>query len=49
MKHILILVMALTFGLVLVNCSTEAEYRTITLEEYRNKMKAGWLGQMAGV
>ncbi|MEE8451152.1 MAG: ADP-ribosylglycohydrolase family protein [Thermoguttaceae bacterium] len=25
------------------------EYRRLSVEEYRNKMKAGWVGQMAGV
>lgn len=31
------------------SCSTKQEYRKISLEKYRSKMKAGWLGQMAGV
>ncbi|HON69417.1 MAG TPA: hypothetical protein PLS23_23290, partial [Phycisphaerae bacterium] len=26
-----------------------AEYRRLPVSEYRDKMKAGWLGQMAGV
>lgn len=30
-------------------CKTNSEFRRITVEEYQSKMKAGWLGQMAGV
>ena len=31
------------------SCSSKNEFRKISVEEYRSKMKAGWLGQMAGV
>lgn len=33
----------------LSSCSTTEDSRSITIDEYRSKMKAGWLGQMAGV
>ncbi|MEA4917955.1 ADP-ribosylglycohydrolase family protein [Proteiniphilum sp.] len=31
------------------NPKTTSEYRKITVTEYRDKLKAGWLGQIAGV
>lgn len=33
----------------LLGCSKKSSYREITLETYRDKMKAAWIGQMAGV
>jgi hypothetical protein len=33
----------------LYSCNSGGDFRRITVEEYRSKMKAGWLGQMAGV
>ncbi|MCK5104944.1 MAG: hypothetical protein KAR17_19110, partial [Cyclobacteriaceae bacterium] len=33
----------------LISCSSKNDYRRISAEEYQSKMKAGWLGQMAGV
>ncbi len=33
----------------LSSCSSENDFRRITVEQYQGKMKAGWLGQMAGV
>jgi len=33
----------------LIGCSSRHEYRRISIGEYQSKMKAGWLGQMAGV
>jgi hypothetical protein len=33
----------------LISCSSKNEFRRISVEEYQSKMKAGWLGQMAGV
>ena len=33
----------------LSSCSSTTDYRRLSVEEYRSKMKAGWLGQMAGV
>lgn len=45
--HILFVVLA---GLTFTCCNTpETEYRKITAEEYRDKMKGAWVGQMAGV
>ncbi len=54
-KRILILILVLTaFGnyrqnVVADTNETKVQYRRITVEEYVNKMKAGWIGQMAGV
>ena len=31
------------------SCSTKNDFRKISVDEYQSKMKAGWLGQMAGV
>jgi hypothetical protein len=31
------------------SCSSKSDFRRISVEEYQSKMKAGWLGQMAGV
>jgi len=33
----------------LLGCGTQQEVRRISVAEYRSRMKAGWLGQMAGV
>ena len=35
--------------ILLSSCSSKSDFRRIPVEEYRSKMKAGWLGQMAGV
>lgn len=35
--------------IVLSSCSSKDDFRRISVEAYRSKMKAGWLGQMAGV
>jgi hypothetical protein len=35
--------------ILLSSCSPAEDYRTLTVDEYQSKMKAGWLGQMAGV
>ncbi len=37
------------FVLLMSGCNTANDVRKISVEEYRSKMKAGWLGQMAGV
>jgi len=42
-----ILVLMIAYGL--IGCSSKNEFRRISLKEYQSKMKAGWLGQMAGV
>jgi len=31
------------------SCTSDRDTRRITAEEYLDKMKAGWIGQMAGV
>jgi len=47
MIHILFVAMA---GMAFTCCSSpQTEYRKITAEEYRDKMKGAWVGQMAGV
>ena len=45
MKNLFIFTFAI---LIAAGCSRQ-QYRTISLEEYIDKMKAGWVGQMAGV
>lgn len=46
-------VVAMAMGVVFVSwvCATAAEqqFRRLPVKEYRDKMKAGWIGQMAGV
>jgi len=37
------------FLICLISCSQKSDFRRISVEEYQSKMKAGWLGQMAGV
>ena len=39
---------AIIFGLAAQGC-TQQSHRRISVEEYRDKMAAGWIGQMAGV
>ncbi len=51
-KTLIAVVLAISF--ILAGCSENArqgdvEYRMISAEEYVSKMKAGWVGQMAGV
>lgn len=40
---------AILLVIFLGSCGTEDDFRRISVEEYQSKMKAGWLGQMAGV
>ena len=49
MKNGLSLIVILMFVLNLSSCSSKKEFRKISVKEYQSKMKAGWLGQMAGV
>ncbi|MCD6441829.1 MAG: ADP-ribosylglycohydrolase family protein [Candidatus Marinimicrobia bacterium] len=49
MKKIMNPVTVLILALILSGCSSKTAYRKISVEEYQSKMKAGWLGQMAGV
>lgn len=39
----------MVFLFLLASCSDNKEYRSISMEAYRDKMKAAWIGQMAGV
>ncbi len=41
--------MALFFCVLFLLTCSQTRYRTISIKEYVSKMKAGWLGQMAGV
>lgn len=34
---------------IFITCNSDVKYRQITINEYLDKMKAGWIGQMAGV
>ncbi len=45
MKKVYLLILVL---ILLVSCA-KVEYRKITVDTYVSKMKAGWIGQMAGV
>jgi len=49
LKNLINSALAVLAAFYMVSCSSTGEFRKITLEEYRSKMKAGWLGQMAGV
>jgi len=42
-------ILSVLIPFLLLSCSSKNEVRKITLEEFRSKMTAGWLGQMAGV
>jgi len=48
MKKTKLAIVLLTAMVILSSCSSN-KTRTISVEEYRSKMQAGWLGQMAGV
>jgi hypothetical protein len=50
MKKILMLLVIIVFSLGLFNCSTsENGYRTISLENLKDKISGGWAGKMIGV
>ncbi|MBD3268035.1 hypothetical protein GF373_15320 [bacterium] len=40
---------SLLFCVIGVMCTTAQDVRRLPVEEYKDKMKAGWIGQMAGV
>jgi hypothetical protein len=40
---------ALLSAVIMFSCTNSQDVRKLPVEEYRSKMKAGWLGQMAGV
>ena len=48
-KNTIAAVAVLMLVICLNSCSSKSDFRKISVEEYRSKMKAGWLGQMAGV
>src|SRR5210317_1240593 len=46
------LAVSLTFLVMTIHstaCAETAQYRRLSVEAYRDKMKAGWIGQIAGV
>ena len=47
-KYLLALLLPLFLSAMMVNASSQ-EYRKISVKDYRDKMKAGWIGQIAGV
>ncbi len=49
MKKILNLIALIMLLIYIINCDQNNAFRRISSEEYKSKMKAGWLGQMAGV
>jgi len=54
MKNTKLVLIALAIVIILAGCGAEKdqndkEYRRISAKEYASKMKAGWIGQMAGV
>jgi hypothetical protein len=50
LKRKSILTVTFLITIVLTGCSgSKAQYRRITVDDYLDKMKAGWVGQMAGV
>ncbi len=49
MKKMMSIIMAVIAGFMFKNCGHEENYRTLSVDEYKSKMQAGWLGQMAGV
>jgi len=49
MKKRISLIVVLIFVFSFSSCSSRNEFRKISVKEYQSKMKAGWLGQMAGV
>jgi len=50
LKKISILTLTVLTAIILTGCSaSKTKYRRITADDYIDKMKAGWVGQMAGV
>ena len=49
MKRINLLIYVLVF-LVIISCNQQSKnYKRISVDEFRDKMKGAWIGQMAGV
>ncbi len=49
MKRSFSILSILLISFLFSGCSTDKKFRKITQADYQSKMKAGWLGQMAGV
>ena len=50
MKLIKIFILSLISMIFILNaCTDNTEYRKISIDEYVNKMKSAWIGQMIGV
>lgn len=49
MKIFIIMSGVIVLAVLLNCCNSEDNFRRILVKEYQSKMKAGWLGQMAGV
>ncbi len=49
MKKTISSIAVLILVICLSSCSSKNDFRRMSVEEYQSKMKAGWLGQMAGV
>lgn len=49
MRKIKVYIICILIGLVVLTSCAKVEYRTISVDDYVSKMKAGWIGQMAGV
>jgi len=49
MRTTVLLLVGLLGALILNSCASKPVFRELPVEKYRSKMKAGWLGQMAGV
>ena len=49
MMKLIHLTVVLTFIVILCSCSSKPDMQKITVPDYQSKMKAAWLGQMAGV
>ena len=48
-KNKILLLLMPAFLISISNCTPVAKYREISVKEYRDKLEAGWLGQIAGV
>ena len=49
MKRIVVVVTVILMVLLMTSCAQKTEYRKISVQDYLDKMKGGWIGQMAGV
>jgi len=49
MKKVMMCMSVILIPMLLVSCARKNEYRRISVNDYVDKMKGGWIGQMAGV